>query len=71
MKHFPPAKSVPLPAPEIDLLHFISFGLFSNLLKNQCDITLIDAPISYNASIFVLCTLTFYNIALSEFTSLL
>ena len=28
-----------------------------------------DAPVSYYASIFVLFTLTLYNIALSEFTS--
>ena len=61
--------SVPLPAPETVLLHLINFGLFSNLLKNHCDITLTDAPVSYNASILVLFTLTLYKIELSEFTS--
>ena len=58
-----------LPTPETVLLHLINFGLFFNLLKNHSDITLIDAPVSYNASIFVLFTLNLYNIALSEFTS--
>ena len=51
--------SFPPPCSEIDLLHFLIFGLYTNLLKNQCDITLTDAPVSYNASIFVLFTLTF------------
>ena len=59
----------PPPASEIDQLHFINFGLFSNLLENQCDITLINASVSYNASIFLLFTLSLYNIALSEFIS--
>ena len=61
--------SVPLPAPEIDLLHVIIFGCFSNLLKNQCDITLMDAPVSHKAAIFVLFTLTLYKIALCKLTS--
>ena len=69
MKYSPTGISVPLPAPDTVLLHLISFGLFPNLLKNLCDITLIDAHVSYNASIFVLFTLTLYKIALSEFTS--
>ena len=60
--------SVPPPAPEIDLLHTINLGLFSNLLKNQHDITLMDAPVSYEVSTFVLFTLTLYKMALSKFT---
>ena len=69
MKHHPTRISVPPPAPEIVLLHLINLGLYFNLLKHHCDITLIDAPISYNDSIFILFILTLYNIALSEFTS--
>ena len=69
MKHSPTGMSVPLPAPETVLLHLINFGLVFNLLKNLCDITLTDPPVSYNAFIFVLFTLTLYKIALSEFIS--
>ena len=68
-KYFPTELSIPLPAPTIFLLHLINFGLFSNLLKNHCDIILLDAPVSYNASIFVLMTLILYKIELSESTS--
>ena len=67
MMYSPTRLRVPLPASETVLLHLINFGLFSNLSKNCCDITLIDAPVSYNASIFVLFTYT-HSIALSEFT---
>ena len=61
--------SVPPPYPEINLLYVTNFGLFSNLLKNQCDITLMDAPVSYKAYIIVLFTLTLYKIALFKLTS--
>ena len=57
--------SVPLPTPEIVLFHLINFGLFFNLLKTCCDITLIDTSVSYS----VLLTLILYNIVVSEFTS--
>ena len=50
--------STPPPAPETNLLHFNNLGLFSNLLKNSHEITLIDVPVSYKASTAVLCTLT-------------
>ena len=45
MKHSQTGMSVLLPGPKIDLLDFINFGLFSNVLKKQCDITLNDGPV--------------------------
>ena len=60
--------SVPLLGPEIDLLHAINLGLFSNLLKNWSAIRLMDTPVSYKASMFALFTLTLYKMALSKLT---
>ena len=68
-KHSSPQMNVPLPDPEIVLWHVVNFGLFFKLMKSCCDITLIDAPVPYSATIFVLFTLILYYIALSEFTS--
>ena len=61
--------SVPLPSPEIFLLHLIIFSLFLNLSKNHFDLTLIDTPVLYSVSTSVLLTLNLYRFVVSEFTS--
>ena len=69
MKHSLTGMSAPPPASEADLLHFINFGLFSNKFYNLCDITLMDAPVSYKASILTLFTLTLNRMTLTELTT--
>ena len=68
MKHSPTGISASPPAPEMLLLHLISFGFILQSIEEMFRHDMMDVPVSYKASTSTLCTLTLYKITLSKFT---